>query len=136
MNDNFLSEDPKKEVYASVAVVINNGKFLGVTRKNQFDNWGFPGGKKNQNESPEECCLRELEEETGFKGKIISFLLSRTDIAVNKQINAYLVEIVSGNMIPEDSVKVDWISEKELLSGVFKNYNKQTIEKLKQLKII
>ena len=39
-------------------------------------------------------------------------------------------------MIPEDSIKVDWISEKELLSGVFKNYNKQTIEKLKQLKII
>ena len=136
MNDNFLSEDSEKEVYASVAVIINNGKFLGVTRKNQPDNWGLPGGKKNKNESPEECCLRELEEETGFKGKIISFLLSRTDITVNKQVNAYLVEIVSGNMIPEDSIKVDWISEKELLSGVFKNYNKQTIEKLKQLKII
>lgn len=136
MNDNFLSEDSEKEVYASVAVIINNGKFLGVTRKNQPDNWGLPGGKKNKNESPEECCLRELEEETGFKGKIISFLLSRTDITVNKQVNAYLVEIVSGNMIPEDSIKVDWISEKELLSGVFKNYNKQTFEKLKQLKII
>lgn len=32
--------------------------------------WALPSGFMEIGETPEECCLRELEEETGLKGKI------------------------------------------------------------------
>ncbi|MCD6193134.1 MAG: NUDIX hydrolase [Candidatus Aminicenantes bacterium] len=33
--------------------------------------WALPSGFMEIDETPEECCLRELEEETGLKGKIL-----------------------------------------------------------------
>lgn len=34
----------------------------------------LPAGKLESNENPEECALRELEEETGYKAKTVTFL--------------------------------------------------------------
>ncbi len=34
----------------------------------------LPAGKLEPNENPEECALRELEEETGYKAKTVTFL--------------------------------------------------------------
>ena len=38
--------------------------------------WGFPKGRRNYNESDIDCALREFYEETGFKNKNISFIVS------------------------------------------------------------
>ena len=36
--------------------------------------WALPSGFMEIDETPEECCLRELEEETGLKGRIIRLI--------------------------------------------------------------
>ena len=48
-----------------------------VKRKNApyKDLWAFPGGFMNMDETIEQCALRELEEETGFKAKRIEQLM-------------------------------------------------------------
>jgi len=50
-------------------------KFLLMKRSEDRDlmpgKWEFPGGGVREDESPREAALRELEEETGFKAKII-----------------------------------------------------------------
>jgi 8-oxo-dGTP diphosphatase len=43
--------------------------------------WVAPGGKVEMNESPCECALRELEEETGLRGKEIIFRGLVTEIS-------------------------------------------------------
>lgn len=43
--------------------------------------WVAPGGKVEMNESPRECALRELEEETGLRGKEIIFRGLVTEIS-------------------------------------------------------
>lgn len=54
------------------AVVIRNGKILFVERLNPAyqNQLALPGGKKNSDESIEDCVLRELKEETGLTGRI------------------------------------------------------------------
>ena len=57
-----------KTIIAAGPVIIENEKVLlnkeqkdyGITR------WLFPGGKKENNETPEETCTREVKEEIGF----------------------------------------------------------------------
>ena len=48
------------------------GKILVVKRnlKPGINKWALPGGFIESDETPEIACLRELEEETGLKGKI------------------------------------------------------------------
>ena len=36
--------------------------------------WEFPGGKLNSLESAEECVIREIQEETGMKVELKSFI--------------------------------------------------------------
>jgi thiamine-phosphate pyrophosphorylase len=60
---------------ATAAVVVNEqGQVLLVKRKvdPKAGEWCLPGGFLELDESPEEGCLRELQEETGLEGKILS----------------------------------------------------------------
>ena len=58
---------------ASGPVIIEDGKLL-VTNDGKDDFYKIPGGKVREGESLEETCLREFEEETGFKCRIIKKL--------------------------------------------------------------
>jgi len=62
-----------KELIASGPVIIENGKLL-VTNDEKDDFYKIPGGKVKEGENLEETCLRELEEETGFKCRILKKL--------------------------------------------------------------
>ncbi len=46
-------------------IVIQNGKLL-VSREEVTDYWMLPGGGLEKNETLEECCVREVLEETGY----------------------------------------------------------------------
>ena len=51
-------------------IVIQNGKLL-VSREEVTDYWMLPGGGLEKNETLEECCVREISEETGYLVKPI-----------------------------------------------------------------
>ena len=46
-------------------IVIENGKIL-VSREEVSDYWMLPGGGLEKDETPKECCIREVLEETGY----------------------------------------------------------------------
>lgn len=63
----------------AVAIIAmkDDGKVLFVEQfRKTIDEVLFelPAGKLEPNENPEECALRELEEETGYKAKTVTFL--------------------------------------------------------------
>lgn len=60
-------------VKAAAAIIIYKGKVLSARRftGKRYDGWWeFPGGKIEPGETPEECCIREIEEELQLSVKI------------------------------------------------------------------
>ena len=53
--------------YAVKCILVKGNQFLLVKHiKDNDDLWIFPGGKLNENESPEDCVKREMLEEMGL----------------------------------------------------------------------
>ncbi|WP_328804081.1 NUDIX hydrolase [Paenibacillus glycinis] len=76
--------------------------------------WNFPGGGIEDGESPEQACVREVAEETGFQIKIIEL------ISKKKEKYTYRAEIIGGTLktefnepYNEDIIEVQWIDMKD-----------------------
>ena len=59
---------------ASRAVIIRDEKIL-LSYAEGKNEWMIPGGGREEGETPEECCVREAEEETGFRVKAVKHFL-------------------------------------------------------------
>lgn len=64
---------PKQTRIASRALIFKDNKILLSYEKNN-DVYMTPGGAIEKNETPEECCAREVAEETGYKIDVGDFI--------------------------------------------------------------
>lgn len=109
------------------AILINENNEIALNKLHGFDAFGSrdyyetPGGGKKDNETIEEACLRELEEETGYKGIIIEEIMIVDDyynLIHRHNINHYFL------------CKTSTFVDKKL-----ENYEKTMIEKLEWMDI-
>ena len=56
-------------VRAAGGLVVRDGSVLLVHRP-RYDDWTFPKGKAERDESDEDCALREVHEETGLQCRL------------------------------------------------------------------
>jgi 8-oxo-dGTP pyrophosphatase MutT (NUDIX family) len=90
------------ELPFGVVVVIEQGdEVLATSRRNDPDDLGFPGGKREPNETPEETARREAREETGVEVEELVPLCSGMD-AHNHLVQAFLVTRWSGTPRPKE----------------------------------
>lgn len=64
------------------AIVEKDGKILLVKRAPgllEGGKWSLPSGFLDRNETASQCVLRELKEETGWEGEVISVFYIKTD---------------------------------------------------------
>lgn len=61
---------PKMTRPAARGLVIRDGKIL-LTWEEYKDVYMSPGGRREEGETFEECCVREIEEESGYKARVI-----------------------------------------------------------------
>lgn len=115
----------------SQAIIIRNNEVLMVRQYVQRGDivWNFPGGGVEQGESPEEACIREVKEETGFDARIIQLL----DCSKDKY--TFDAEIVGGelgldktNEDNSDILEVAWVSLED--RDKFDTYTRPVIEML------
>lgn len=54
------------QIKACTGIIIQNNKVLAVKSNKRTGGLGFPGGKKEENETDLECLIREIKEETSI----------------------------------------------------------------------
>jgi 8-oxo-dGTP pyrophosphatase MutT (NUDIX family) len=70
----ILNVDEAKLVRAAGGLVRKNGKGpmrVALVHRPGYDDWSFPKGKLDRGETLEEAALREVEEETGLRCKVV-----------------------------------------------------------------
>lgn len=123
-----LYENP---VPAVCAVVADLGDRILLVRRRMPPKEGFwclPGGFMELDESPEDAALRELREETGVKGRIVSLLGLRTTpsrIYRSVLLAGYLVLPEGGEAAPgSDAIEVGWFTEEGLPDIAFESHRR------------
>ncbi len=97
-----------------VVVLDEQNRFLMVKRtvEPKIGHWCLPGGFMEIDESPVECALRELREETALVGKnpvLLDALSTKSQFYPNIAIMGYLVREWEGTPMPgDDAGEVGW----------------------------
>ncbi|WP_137792107.1 NUDIX hydrolase [Bacillus sp. E(2018)] len=103
-------------------ICVNDGKLLMVLQGTAAEEkkWSIPSGGREENESLEECGIREVWEETGYVVKVTKKLHIKEGISQNIQfkVQYYLTELVGGSPVIQDPDglihDIRWVSLKEL----------------------
>lgn len=109
----------KKRIKVTAAVIERNNKVLIAQRALKGASggkWEFPGGKIENDETPEDCLKREILEELGVVIKPGAFICSNTfnyEQCVLELI-AYRANYVSGDFILHVHDDMKWVHREEL----------------------
>lgn len=118
----------------AVCILIEkDGLFLGVSRKENHNDFGLPGGKVDENETLEEAIIRELKEETGLDVKDLVPVLSEFCNTFNV---TTFTGVVDGEIFSNENAIVKWVTKEDLMSGSFNKYNTKLFKKLNYIKDI
>lgn len=109
---------------ASLAIVQKGGLLLSISRENDFEDFGLPGGKLEEGENWLAGLVREVREETGAE------VISATLVHEGYSDDRHLVRVYACKLEeypetfpenPEGVVK--WAKPSELVKGCFRRFN-------------
>lgn len=107
--------------FSAGGIVLNDGKVLLIKNAAMRDKnkayWGFPKGHIQEGEKSEETALREVEEETGLKVKIIKklgdsrYIFTKEREKIFKVVVYFLLRYISGELKPQnlEVLEVKWV---------------------------
>lgn len=130
MEEVFKDKLPE-DLYSVVFLCINDEDYiLAVTRKDDHSDWGMPGGKIENGETPEQAVIREIKEETGYDVVNPTFLFTEKD--ENGRNCAVFIGNVMGDISFNEPHLVDWVIPIKLVqSKTYGEFNLGTFDKLK-----
>ena len=128
----------KNPLPVAVCAAKNREDKILVAKRNLepgMNKWALPGGFIESEETPEAACLRELEEETGIKGKIkrlIGVYIQKTRRYGPLIIIGYEVSVVKNSLSLNNELKeakfftketfphIPFLSHRKMLAEVYK----------------
>lgn len=122
---------------AAGAIVIDDGKLLLVKRADypREGDWCIPAGFIEWDESPEECAVRELLEETGLEielGELFNVYSGTDDPRTNALLILYFGRIVGGKPIAgDDAAELAFFGKDDIPENIAFAAHVQTIKDLK-----
>ena len=114
---------------AVCALIVENGKILCVSRKDDHTDFGLPGGKVDAGESLVDAVRREVLEETG---RTINWISPKIFYKQNGDYSVTTFYVIVGNDVqeldPSETGLVKWSDANGLLEGSsYKDYNTEML---------
>jgi 8-oxo-dGTP diphosphatase len=123
---------------AAGAIIYRDGKILLVKRKYppRIGDWTFPAGFMEYDESPVDCCIREIKEETGLDIKVTRLFWNyagHDDPRSNAVLALYIAEIIGGIITPgDDAAEVKFFTLDKTPSNIAFKSHKDAIVDFKE----
>jgi len=124
-----------KQIDVAIGIVCRAGRILICQRRRQDTLggfWEFPGGKREPDESLEQCLLRELTEELA-----ISVQIRQAFDAIDYdygtacvRLHPFLCDHLAGEPLPLASQRLAWVTPAELYDYPFPPANEGLIREL------
>jgi len=121
-------------VPAAGAIIVEDGKILLVKRAHPpcIGWWCIPAGYMEWDESPAQCAVRELLEETALTvelDELFEVYSGNDDPRTNAVLVLYTAHIVSGTPTPaDDALEVDWFDLDELPDKIAFQAHRQALK--------
>ncbi|WP_392432293.1 8-oxo-dGTP diphosphatase MutT [Yersinia sp. HM-2024] len=129
-----------KHLQIAVGIIRNSQQEIFITQRAADSHmagfWEFPGGKIEQDETPEVALKRELLEETGIavKEAVLLKVLEHTFTDRIVTLSFYLVEEWDGKPFGREGQPMRWVKQSDLLAEEFPPANAAIIELLTHLR--
>ena len=122
-------------VEVAAGLVFHAGKLLIAQRYKEAHVgglWEFPGGKRECDESFEQCLARELKEELGIDVAVHDLVDSITHEYPERtvQLNFYRCTLLNGEPRPLGCAALQWVSREELRHYDFPPADARLLDKL------
>lgn len=120
-----------------VAAIIRNGNKIFATQRGygEFkDGWEFPGGKIEENETPEQALVREIKEELDADIKVGELIdwVEYDYPNFHLSMGCFWAEIISGNLVLKEHEAARWLTREQLDDVDWLPADLALIEKIKE----
>ena len=125
----------RKSIEVSAALIFQNGRLL-ITQRHAKAHlgglWEFPGGKREQNETFEQCLVRELREELGIEVEVGELFGEISHAYAEKYVHLkfFTCKLVSGEPRALDCAAFKWVDKTELAGFEFPAADAELLDKL------
>jgi mutator protein MutT len=126
----------KNYIEVSAALIFSDGKIL-ITRRHADAHlgglWEFPGGKREQDETFEQCLVREIREELGIEVEVGGLFEEITHAYAEKTVHLkfFICKLVCGTPQMLDCAALKWVGKAELADFEFPAADARLLEKLR-----
>ena len=116
--------DEKRRVYVGCALIVRGKELLIAQRKpgsNLAGCWEFPGGKREKDETLEDCLIREVWEELGVCIRPRKLIRQEVHEMPDRFLDLYfyVCDWVSGKPVKKDCQDFRWVLPEELVKFTF-----------------
>lgn len=125
----------KKYIKVVGAVIVKEGKIL-CAQRNEHTSlplmWEFPGGKIEENETPEDALKRELMEEMKCEitvGDKVVTTVHEYDFATI-ELTTFYSEMLNERIVLEEHIDMKWLTPKELGTIKWAPADVEAVEKI------
>ena len=123
----------------SAALIFRGGKLL-ITQRSAKAHlgglWEFPGGKREPDETFEQCLVREIREELGVEIEVGRLFeeLSHTYPEKTVHLKFFVCQLLAGEPKPLDCAAIQWVRPSELGRYEFPAADARLLGKLQGIK--
>jgi 8-oxo-dGTP diphosphatase len=111
---------PADNIVRAAGAVLVDGERVALVHRPRYDDWTLPKGKNEPGEDDIAAALREVQEETGFHGRIerdlgvVRYTVEKHGAVLAKVVRYYVMAVGAGAFEPNHEVdELRWVTREQ-----------------------